>query len=365
MTAEGMDAATGGSATAGVRVVIIGATGNVGTSVVSALGQDPQVGSILGVARRLPQWQPPKTEWVRANVAEDDLVSLLRGADVVIHLAWLFQPTHDPVTTWRNNVLGGIRVFDAVADAGVSALVYASSVGAYSPGPKDRAVTERWPTHGWPGAAYTREKAYLERVLDSFELRNPGVRVVRLRPGFIFKQESASEQRRLFAGPLLPNRLVRPGLIPVIPDLPGLRFQAMHTADAAEAYRLAALQPVRGAFNIAAEPVIDAAMLASCLNARIIRVPAWPVRAAVSASWWLHLVPASPGLLDAVLRLPVMDLTRARTELGWSARHSSSEAIMEFLQGLRQSAGMPTPPLSPRVPGGRAREITTGIGQRP
>lgn len=351
--------------TPGARVVVVGATGNVGTSVVEALGRDPKVGSVLGLARRLPEWTAPKTEWVAADIVDDDLVGLFRGADVVVHLAWLFQPTHQPVTTWRTNVLGSIRVFDAVVDAGVSALVYASSVGAYSPGPKDRAVDESWPTNGWPAASYTREKAYLERVLDSFECKNPDVRVVRLRPGFIFKEEAASEQWRLFAGPLVPHRLAQPSLVPVIPDMPGLRFQALHTADAAEAYRLAALRPVRGAFNIAADPVVDAQMLADCLQARIVRVPSWSVRAALSAGWHLHLLPASPNLFDAVLRLPIMDTARAQTELGWSARHSSREAITEFLQGLRRGAGMPTPPLSPRVPGGKAGEIATGIGQRP
>jgi UDP-glucose 4-epimerase len=349
----------------GARVVIVGATGNVGTSVVETLGQDPEVRSILGLARRLPEWTAPKTEWLSADVTEADLVSLFRGADVVVHLAWLFQPTHQPATTWRSNVLGSIRVFNAVAEAGVPAVVYASSVGAYSPGPKDRAVDENWPTNGWPTAAYTREKAYLERVLDSFELRNPDIRVVRLRPGFIFKRQAASEQRRLFAGPLLPNRLVRPALIPVVPDLPGLRFQALHTADAAEAYRLAALRPVRGAFNIAADPVVDATVLADCLNARAVRAPVWPLRAALSAGWHLHLLPASPALFDAVLHLPIMDITRATTELGWSARHTAREAIAEFLQGLQQGAGMPTPPLAAQVSGGRVHEVATGIGQRP
>ena len=53
----------------------------------------------------------------------------------------------------------------------VGAVVYASSVGAYSPSPKDRAVDEGWPTDGWPSAAYIREKAYLERVLDGVEER--------------------------------------------------------------------------------------------------------------------------------------------------------------------------------------------------
>lgn len=347
------------------RVVVVGATGNVGTSVVEALAADPSVGSIVGVARRLPSWTAPRTTWVAADVFEDDLVEVFRGAAVVIHLAWLFQPTHRPVTTWRSNVLGSMRVFEAVAAAGVPALVYASSVGTYSPGPKDSPVSEDWPTHGWPSAAYTREKPYLERYLDAFEHAHPEIRVVRLRPGFIFKRESASEQRRLFAGPLLPGLLVRPGVVPLIPDLPGLRFQALHTADAASAYRLAALRPVRGAFNIAADPIVDASMLASCFNARVIPAPAWPVRAVLSAAWRLHLVPASPGLFDAVLRLPIMDTTRARTELGWTPVHTSREAIEEFLVGLRQGAGMATPPLAPRVNGGRTHELTTGVGERP
>jgi nucleoside-diphosphate-sugar epimerase len=345
------------------RVVVVGATGNVGTSVVEALSADSTVDSILGLARRKPDWTVAKTEWQAADTSSDDLVPLLHGADVVIHLGWLFQPTHRPATTWEANVIGGMRVFDAVAAAGVPALVYASSVGAYSPGPKDAPVDESWPTHGWPQAAYTREKPYLERVLDSYERAHPDIRVVRLRPGFIFKRAAASEQRRLFAGPLLPNWLIRPATVPVVPDLPGLTFQALHTADAAEAYRLAALRPVHGAFNVAADPVVDAALLAECLDARVVSVPAWPVRAAVSAAWKLHLVPASPGLLDAVLRLPIMDTTRARVELGWAPRHTSRDAIAAFLHGLREGTDLPTPPLS--ADRSRVSELATGVGERP
>jgi nucleoside-diphosphate-sugar epimerase len=326
------------------RVVVVGATGNVGTSVLEALRADPEVDSIVGVARRKPPWTPDKVTWRAADVLTDNLVEIFAGADVVIQLAWQFQPTRHPVTTWEANVLGSVRVFDAVAAARVPALVYASSVGAYSPGPKDVPVAESWPTHGWPDAAYTREKAYVERVLDSFELAQPDVRVVRMRPGFIFKRESASEQRRLFAGPLVPARRVRP---PIVPDLPGLRFQALHTADAAQAYHLAALSDVRGPVNLAADPVVDPLLLAECLGARVVPAPTWPVRMALSAAWRLHLVPASPGLFDAVLRLPIMDCTRARTELGWTPRQTSRAAIAEFLGGLRDGAGSPTAPLHP------------------
>jgi UDP-glucose 4-epimerase len=349
-----------------MRVVVVGATGNVGTSLVRSLGEEPAVESVLGLARRQPTWQAPKTRWVTADMTTDDLVPHFQGADVVVHLAWLFQPTHDPATTWGANVVGSERVFRAVHDAEVPALVYASSVGAYSPGPKDRPVDETWPTHGWPTGGYTREKAYVERLLDAFERRHPDVRVVRLRPGFIFKRTSASQQRRLFAGPLLPNRLVRRDWIPVVPDTPTLRFQALHATDAAQAYRLAAVRAVRGAFNIAADPVLDPARLAELLGARTVRVPRPALRAALAAAWRLHLVPASPYLFDAVVRLPIMDTTRARTELGWSPRHSALDAVREFLDGLRAGAGMDTPPLAADAGGpGRVREIAPGVGERP
>ncbi|MGH3388566.1 MAG: hypothetical protein ACRDOO_06785 [Actinomadura sp.] len=138
--------------------------------------------------------------------------------------------------------------------------------------------------------------------------------------GFVLKREASSQQRRLFAGPLLPRTLVRPELIPVVPDIPGLRFQAVHSADLADAYRLAITTDARGAFNVAADPVLDPAVLATLLDARTVRTPAWAVGGLLAAAWWMHLVPASPQLFDAVLRLPIMDTTRTRTELGWSPR---------------------------------------------
>jgi nucleoside-diphosphate-sugar epimerase len=346
-----------------MRIVVTGATGNVGTSTINALSGDAQVTSILGVARRAPDWEAPKTEWAEGDVAETDLVPLLRGADAVVHLAWLFQPTHEPMITWRANAEGSARVFRAVGEAGVPALVYASSVGAYSPGPKDRGVDESWPTHGWPTAAYSREKAYVERLLDAFESEHPECRVVRLRPGFIFKREASVEQRRLFGGPLVPGRLA---LTPIVPDLPGLRFQALHSADAGEAFRLAVTRDVRGAFNLAAEPVVDAAELAHLLNARTVKLPVRAVRTAVAAAWAAGLVPASPQLLDLVLRVPIMDAGRARNELGWTPTQSSREALKEFFEGLNLGTGMDTPPLSPETGGpARIREFLTGIGRRP
>lgn len=348
-----------------MRIVIVGATGNVGTSLLHALAHEPEVESVLGVARRRPEWEAPKTEWLAADVVDANLVRAFRGADAVVHLAWLIQPGRDHELLRRVNVEGSSRVFRAVAEAGVPALVYASSVGAYSPGPKDRRVDESWPTHGVPGSFYARQKAEVERRLDRFEHEHPDVRVARLRTALIFKREAASGVRRLFAGPLLPSPLVAPARIQFIPNIRGLRFQAVHSLDVGEAYRLALVSDVRGAFNVAAEPVLDPSSLSDVLDARCIRIGPRLARAAVDLSYRLHLQPSEPGWLDMALGVPLLDTSRACSELGWEPRRGAGEALRELLSGIAEGAGHPTPPLD-RSAGGplRVREFLTGMGRR-
>jgi nucleoside-diphosphate-sugar epimerase len=348
-----------------MRVVVIGATGNVGTSVLRSLADEPAVDSVLGVARRLPALGYPKTDWAQADISRDDLAPILSGADVVIHLAWLIQPGRDEATLRATNVDGSARVFEAAAAAGVTALVYASSVGAYSPGPKDRRVDEAWPVDGIRSSFYSRHKAEVERLLDRFERDKPMLRVVRLRPGLIFKREAATGIRRLFAGPFLPSPLVRRELIPVVPRTERLVFQAVHSSDVGNAYRLAALSEVKGPFNIAAEPVLDADELGRVMAARPVPVHPGLLRAGAALSYRLHLQPSEPGWLDMGLAVPLMDTTRARRELGWQPRRGADEALRELLEGIRDRAGTETPPLAPGTSGPlRARELLTGVGRR-
>src|SRR3954452_22923154 len=118
-----------------MRIVVTGATGNVGTSVLAALGGDERVTEIVGIARRIPEWTPPKVRWMAADVERDTLARA--GADVVIHLAGLTPPSRDAQDLERVNVRGSRRVFEAAAAAG-TALIHASSISFYSPCPKDR-----------------------------------------------------------------------------------------------------------------------------------------------------------------------------------------------------------------------------------
>ncbi len=247
---------------------------------------------------------------------------------------------------------------------GAGAFVYASSVGAYSPGPKDRRVDERWPTEGIPTSFYSRHKAATERMLDHWENEHLTTRVLRMRPGLIFKREAASGIRRLFLGGLVPPQLLKPSLIPFVPRTDRLVFQAVHTDDVAQAYRLAIVGDARGAFNVAADPVLPDE-LGRVLGARPVPAPAPALRLAADLSWRAHLQPTPAGWLDLAVQTPIMDTTRACTELGWAPRPGPRER--RFVSCWRASPTGPTGRRRhwPAAAGGRRRSPPSPPRSRP
>jgi nucleoside-diphosphate-sugar epimerase len=352
----------------GLRVAVVGATGNVGTAVVEALAAEPAVDAIVGVARRVPTTSPPKTTWVAADISVDELEPAFEGADAVIHLAWRIQPSHDVQELRRTNVLGSRRVMEAARHVRAERLVVASSVGVYSPGPR-WPVGEDWPRDGVPTSFYAQHKAQMERDLDAYEARPGAPRVVRLRPALIFWGPGADRGRRLFAGPFLPASAVRPALLRRLPLPRGLVVQCVHARDVADAYRRAVLADVHGAFNVAAEPPLGPRELGDVFGAPALELPPRVLRRAVSLTHALRLQPTPVGWLDLALGVPTMSTSRARDELGWTPTIDAAATLGELLDGLRSHRGGPTPPLDADAESGllRWRELVNlvGIGQRP
>jgi nucleoside-diphosphate-sugar epimerase len=333
-----------------MRIVVVGATGNVGTSLLPMLSDDPEVEGIVAIARRPPTLSLPKVTWRSADIADDDLSPLVAGADACVHLAWEVQPSHDEFAMARTNVRGTARLIEATTKADVPALIYASSVGTYAHGPKDRAVDESWPATGIPNASYSRQKAAVETMLDVLETARPDMRVVRMRPSLILKRGQAAEAARFFLGRLVPRALLRPDRVRILPDIAGLRFQVTHTADVARAFHRAISEPVTGAFNVAADPVLDLRTIAEALDARTVPVPPSIARAAAELSWRLRLQPTDRGWLEMGLETPIMSTRRARDELGWTPHVSSIDAVTELLEGIAEGTGESTPRLEPIRP---------------
>ncbi|WP_337059936.1 NAD-dependent epimerase/dehydratase family protein [Kineococcus sp. G2] len=343
-----------------MRIVITGAAGNVGTALLRRLAQRNAEGAgheVVGIGRRLPpaDRSPYDTAtWTSLDIADParrgELHDVVRGADAVVHAAWLIQPARDSAELARVNLGGSREVVRAVRETGVPHLVHMSSIGTYAHHPDDDSrVDENWPATGIPTLQYSRDKAAVEAHLDVVEPESPGLTVTRVRPGLVFQRDSASEIARYFAGALVPARALGRVPLPVLPLPHGVRFQVVHADDLADALVRIVEQRAGGAFNLADEPVLGGRDLGRALNARtLVPVPHGLARAAVAASHHARIHPVKPGWFDLGMSVPVMDTNRARTELGWQPAHAAADVLTELLAGMREHAGTASPPLRSR-----------------
>ena len=336
-----------------MRIVITGATGNVGSALVRRLVADGGH-EVVGLARRVPtSHRAPfgEVEWLAADLSSDAAVPALRnafrGASAVVHLAWGFQPSHDHAYLEALGVGGTRRVLEAVTAEGVPHLVHMSSVGAYSGKRDEVPVDEDWPTGGVPSSPYSRHKSAAERLLDAHEAGPSGTVVTRLRPGIVGQSSAGSALLRYGVPALVPSKAL--GLLPLLPLDSRLRVPVVHSADVADAVVRVLQAGAGGAFNLAADPPVTVDLIAEALGARHVHVPASALRAAMSIGWHARVQPVDPGWLDLGYSVPLLDTSRARSVLGWSPTADGRAVLLETLAGMRRAASDHTPALRPRT----------------
>ena len=334
-----------------MRIAITGASGNVGSALLRRLaGGDHE---LIGIARRPPRGGVPFADvrWVGLDLTRAASARPLRdafeGADAVVHLAWGFQPSHDLRYLEALGVGGTRRVLDAVASADVPHLVHMSSVGAYSPKRDDAPVDESWPTDGVPSSPYSRHKSAAERLLDEHERTRPGTVVTRMRPGIVGQESAGSALLRYGVPAMVPAKAI--GLVPVVPLDRRLAIPMVHADDVADAIVRALDARAPGALNLSAEPPITTELIAAALNARAVHVPAPVVRAAMSLGWHARLQQVDPGWLDLGYSVPLLDTSRASSELGWAPTVDAVSVLAETIAGMGLASSDQTPVLRPRT----------------
>lgn len=343
-----------------MRIAITGASGNVGSALLRRLaergGHD-----VVGLVRRTPPEVEPfaGVEWHEVDLSRSEeapaLASAFAGVDAVVHLAWGFQPTHREDYLARLGIGGTRRVIDAAVSAAVPHLVHMSSVGAYSPKQDDMPVDESWPTDGVTTSMYSRHKAAAERLLDGLESERSAPIVTRLRPGIVGQGSAGSALLRYGLPGLVPRALL--SHVPVLPLDRRLAIPMVHADDLAEAIVIVLESETPGAFNLAAAPAVTAEDIALVLGARPVHVPAAAVRAAVSASWHARLQPLDAGWIDLAYAVPLMDTSRAHSELGWSPATGAIRVLAETVHGMQDGAADASAVLRPRTVAGSMRRF--------
>jgi nucleoside-diphosphate-sugar epimerase len=326
----------------GLTVAVTGPTGTFGSGLIPLLQAEDRVAKVIGLARR--PFDPAERGWTKMEYRRGDvrdpetLQEAFRGADVVVHLAFLITGNASRRTTRAINVEGTLNVFRAAADAGARRFVHASSVAAYGwHRDNPERLTEEWPVRPAHRLFYAQEKAALEQLLDAEAAQSPGVGLYLLRPPVVLGP-NAIGGKDVLPGPLAPlgRRLLgRPRRLPVpvpvvVPEFP---LQFVHEEDVGRALLLCVLGAgPPGAYNIAADGVLTAADVAREFGALPLPVPAGPAQWAARTAARLPFLPPAGEWVEAVSRPSIMDTTRARKELGWRPRYTGLEALRATLR---------------------------------
>src|SRR2546425_6180884 len=165
-----------------MRVLVTGGAGYIGSGVVEELlasGHTAVVYDNLYKGHR--DAVHPQAEFVHADLLDaGPLREALSGVDAVVHLAahsLVGESVQEPARYYRNNVVAGIALADAMREHGVRRLVFSSTAAVYGE-PAKQPIEEEDPTS--PTNPYGETKLAFERMLQWHAAVN-GLRYVSLR----------------------------------------------------------------------------------------------------------------------------------------------------------------------------------------
>jgi nucleoside-diphosphate-sugar epimerase len=322
----------------GLVVAVTGPTGEIGISAVDALERDPAVERIIGMARR--PFDPAAHGWTKSSYRQGDILDraavddVVADADVVIHLAFIIMGSREESA--RINLEGTHNVFEAtVAADRPMRLVYTSSVAAYgyhrdNPVP----LTEDVPARGSAEHYYSEQKAACEAALADVT-DGSSLEVFVLRPCIVAGPRAPAIADAMpwnqLPGPIRAIGQAVPLLKMPFPD-PGTPVQLVHHDDVAAAIALAATTTTAppGAYNIAGDGSIRVSDLVSALGGRPFRVPHVAATAASALIAKLPFVPSPLEWLHVGRTSVVMDISKAKIQLGWQPTYTSAETLADL-----------------------------------
>jgi nucleoside-diphosphate-sugar epimerase len=310
-----------------VKVVVTGATGGIGRTLVPLLashglevvasGRNPEAARALA---------GPGVRFEPLDLVGGEIEHLVAGARIVVHLAARSSPWGSYASFHRDNVVATARLVDAAARAGVERFVHASTPAIFSErrhrldlrsgaGPAER-----------PANDYARTKLEAERIVTG-ERR---MTTIVLRPSAVLGPDDKAILPRLM-------RVLAHGVLPVGNDGVAL-FHPTDVRDAAGAFAAAALGTSSGAANVAGPSPVGIVEMARSLagrlgmSLRVLRVPEPALHALAAAA---ELAGRATGREPALTRYSVatlswsrsFDLRETESLLGWSPAFGPLDAL--------------------------------------
>ena len=308
-------------------VAVTGACTYLGGELLRRLEEDPRYARVLALDIRAPAQVGGKVEFVKLDLTQptvdSELATLLHRAqvDTFVHGAFLSHPTH--AVEWAHELedVGTMHVLNACAGVEPRRLVMISTSLVYGAHPKNpNFLTEDSELRGHRDSRFVNDKVRAEKQIQRFAKEHPEVGVCILRFAPILGPTISNMYTRFFSRPIAP---VMMGHDPLM--------QFVHEQDAAYALQKAVESSATGAFNIVGKGVLPYMTVLALLGRVPIPMPQIIARQVSKILWATQLVGSPPSFLDFLTYLCVADGSKAKRELGFSARLSIKRTILDFL----------------------------------
>jgi UDP-glucose 4-epimerase len=310
---------------------VTGACTFLGHELIRRLEEDPRYRRVLVLDVRHPHGataaRDQKTVFYSVDLTQptvdDELATLLdrEEVDTVVHGAFLSHPTH--ATEWAHELedVGTMHLLNACAETRPARLVMLSTTLVYGAHPRNpNFLTESAELRGHRESRFINDKVRADKQVSRFARDNPATRTAILRCAPLLGPSVSNMFTRFFARPVLP---VMMGHDPLL--------QFVHEQDAAWALKLAVDSEVEGPFNIVGKGVLPYSTVLAMMGRVPLPIPYLLARPLSRALWATQVSDSSPAFLDFLLYLCVADGTRARRELGFTARLGIKRTIHDFL----------------------------------
>jgi UDP-glucose 4-epimerase len=305
-----------------MRYLFTGGSGYIGTRLVELLSRREDTEKIVICDVVPPKGgYRPKTEFERVDVRDRGAVhSALERAnpDVLVHLAFILNPSHDEGFMYDVDVNGTHNVLEAAAEVGIRQVLVTTSGVAYGAFPDNpNPITEDHPVRGVARFSYARDKTESDRIVQLWALQHPDTVTTIVRPCIVF-------------GPNVDNYLLRLWTKqPFAVDAGNLdgHIQFVHEDDVVEAVSGLLLGRHPGQFNLSPEGLMTLRECAEVLGTPIRRMPLWAYRALAKLLWRLRLSEAPPGQIDFALYPWILSNEKIKATLGWTPKHTSRETF--------------------------------------
>ena len=305
-----------------MRYVITGGSGYIGSRLVDHLSRREDTERIVICDLAPPRGgYKPKTQFEQLDVRDGEAVRAVlesSGADALVHLAFILNPSHDEELMYDVDVNGTHNVLEAASAAGTGQVLVTSSSTAYGAFPDNpMPITEEQPVRGVADFSYARDKTESDRLCQLWAERHPERVMTIVRPCIVF-------------GPNVDNYLVRLWTKqPFAVDAGTLdgKIQFVHEDDVVEAITTLLEGRHAGAFNVAGDGLMTLRECAELLDTPIRRMPLWAYRALAKLLWRLRLSEAPPGQIDFALYPWIVSNEKIKATLGWTPKHTSRETF--------------------------------------